>query len=411
MKVLVVGSGGREHAIVDKVQQSKLVDQVYALPGNYGIGLQAELVAIDSNDNDKILAFVKEKAIDLVIIGPENVLFNGLADVLIENDIKVLGPTKAASLIEASKEYAKELMAKYQIPTAQYQAFTDYRQAMNYIKAKNSYPIVIKYDGLAAGKGVYIVNNEAEATYVLEALLVEKTFGDEGLIIEDFLTGDEFTLLALVNNERVYPFQTARDFKRVFDNDEGLNTGGMGAICPYHNIDEATFNEAYEILKKTAAALVKENRPFSGVLYGGFMRTAHGVKVIEYNARFGDPETQCVLNNLASDLVENILDLLSGKEVKLEFKKQTSVGVVLSAPGYPEDYEKGIDLANYLTLPFKILHMQSQLENGTVISAGGRVLFVLNEGKDSKDGFTNIYEELNKITKHSLHYRKDLMNY
>ena len=411
MKVLVVGSGGREHALVDQVKKSPLVDEVYALPGNYGIGLAAKLVDINPNDNNKIVKYVLDNSIDLVIIGPETVLFNGLTDDLLKENIKVLGPTKSAAQIESSKEYAKKLMDKYQIPTANYQAFNDYQEAKLYIEKNQDYPLVIKYDGLAAGKGVYIVDDEREALEITYSLLVDKLLGEEGLIIEEFLEGDEFTLLSLVNKNQVYPFQVARDFKRVFDNDQGLNTGGMGAICPYHNIDEATYNEAIAVLNKTAQAMVSENNSFTGVLYGGFIKTEQGIKIIEFNARFGDPETQCVLNNLQSDLVENILDLLNNQEVKLEFKKQTSVGVVLSALGYPETYEKNVDLIDYLKLPFKIYHMQSKQKGEKILSAGGRVLFVLNEANNSKEAFEEIYEELYKIRIHKLHFRKDLANY
>ena len=411
MKVLVVGNGGREHAIVDKVSQSSLVSKVYAAPGNYGIGLQAELVNLEITDNDGIVKFAQNNEIDLVIIGPETALLNGLSDELSKVGIKVFGPNKKAAQIESSKEYAKKIMDKYNIPTAGYESFDEYNKAVAYVKDKNAYPTVIKYDGLAAGKGVYIVNNEKEALYVLELMLKDKVLGDDGLIIEEFLEGDEFTLLSLVKGNKVYPFQAARDFKRVFDNDEGLNTGGMGAICPYHNIDDKTYQDAFNVLKKTAQAMVAEDNSFTGVLYGGFIKTDNGIKVIEFNARFGDPETQCVLNNLASDLVQNILDLLDNKEVKLEFKNQTSVGIVLSAPGYPGEYEKNIQLNEYLKLPYKIYHMQSKQENDNVLSNGGRVLFVLNEAENSRLGYIELYQELAKIANHTLHYRRDLMNY
>ncbi|MDF9867368.1 phosphoribosylamine--glycine ligase [Bacilli bacterium PM5-3] len=411
MKVLVIGNGGREHAIVDKVSQSPLVDELFIAPGNYGIAKQAKQVDIAVDDNEKIVDFAKENEIDLVIVGPEAALIKGVSDDLEKAGILVLGPRKKAAQIESSKEYAKKIMAKYNIPTAKYQSFKDFDKAVKYLKEFNKYPVVIKYDGLAAGKGVYILDNESDAIDILKSLLVDKTLGDAGLIIEEFLDGDEFTVLSLVKGKKVYPFQSARDFKRVFDNDEGLNTGGMGTICPYHNVDKITMSEAVNILKQTAVALVEEDNSFTGVLYGGFIKTNEGVKVIEYNARFGDPETQCVLNNLKSDLVQNILDLLNDNEVELEFKDQVSVGVVLSAPGYPEEYHKGIDLNEYLKLPFKVLHMQSKLENDKVVSAGGRVLFILNEGSTSKNGFDKIYSELAKIKDHVLHYRKDLGKY
>ena len=411
MKVLVIGSGGREHAIVDKVSQSSLIDEIFIAPGNYGIGLQAKQVAIDVDENDKMVAFALENKIDLAIIGPETALLNGMADSLRAIGVKVLGPSKKAAQIESSKEYAKKIMAKYNIPTASYESFVDFDKAVVYLKEQNKYPVVIKYDGLAAGKGVFILDNEKDAVEVLSNLLVDKVLGNDGLIIEEFLDGDEFTILSLVNGDKVYPFQSARDFKRIFDNDEGLNTGGMGTICPYHNVDKITMMEAVNILKQTASAMVAEDNEFSGVLYGGFIKTIDGVKVIEYNARFGDPETQCVLNNLESDLVQNILDLLDGNKVELKFKDQVSVGLVLSAFGYPESYEKHVELNKYLNLPFKTLHMQTVEIDEKVVSAGGRVLFLLTEAETSHNGFKKLYQELDKIKEHTLHFRRDLMNY
>ncbi|MDR3215135.1 MAG: phosphoribosylamine--glycine ligase, partial [Bacilli bacterium] len=240
MKVLVIGSGGREHAIIRKVKESKLVKELYCAPGNYGISLDAQCIDIAVDDNHKILEFCLEKQITLVIVGPEMALANGISDILVNNNIKVLGCSQKASQIESSKLYAKQLMDKYAIPTAYYQRFNDYQKAVDFIKLNNTYPTVIKYDGLASGKGVYITNNEQETLIVLNDLLNKRLLGNGDIIIEEFLDGDEFTILALVNNDKVYPFQSARDFKRINDHDEGLNTGGMGAICPYHNIDEGT---------------------------------------------------------------------------------------------------------------------------------------------------------------------------
>ncbi len=411
MRVVIIGNGGREHALVDAVSKSLLVNEVICIPGNYGISKDSKVVNIDIHNNEEIVKFCCEEVIDLVIIGPENVLFNGLSDELIKHNIKVLGPTKKASRIEASKLYAKELMEEYNIPTAKYVNICDMNEVHEYLKTNNMYPIVIKYDGLAAGKGVYIVKDKNEAKKIFTEILEDKLFGDSSVVVEEFLEGDEFTVLSLVNEDKVYPFQAARDFKKIGDNDMGLNTGGMGAICPYRNVDEETYKQAVEILEKTAYALTIENNSFSGVLYGGFIKTNDGVKVIEYNARFGDPETQCVLNNLESDLVQNILDLLEKKDVVLKFNDKTSVGIVLSAPGYPSEYEKEVVLDQYLKLPYKIYHMQTKLNKDSVVSNGGRVLFVLNEGSASKEAFLEIYESLLSIKKQSLHYRKDLFKY
>ena len=411
VKVLVIGNGGREHAIVDKIIDSPLVTKVYIAPGNYGIGLQAKQVPIQVHEKEKMVEFALANGVELAIVGPEASLITGMADDLRDAGIKVLGPSKEATMIESSKEYAKKIMEKYCIPTAYYESFTKYEEARSYIVKENKYPVVIKYDGLAAGKGVFILGQEKDALEVLDSLLNKKTLGNDGIIIEEFLDGDEFTVLSLVHGKKVYPFQSARDFKRIFDNDEGLNTGGMGAICPYHNIDNKTMDEAISILQQAAKALVLEENSFSGVLYGGFIKTKDGVKVIEFNARFGDPETQCVLNNLESDLVEHILDLLDNKPVNFAFKDQVSVGLVLSSPGYPEEYEKNVDLKEYLELPFKTLHMQTALIDDKVVSAGGRVLFLLTAGESSALGYEKLYAQLGKIENHTLHFRKDLGNY
>lgn len=411
MNILVVGNGGREHAIIDKLSQSLILDKLYALPGNYGISLQAQNVDIDLLDNDAIVKFALNNQIDLVIIGPESALSNGLSDELNKANIRVFGPSKAAAMIEASKEFAKEIMKKYDIPTADYQGFNDYNKAIAYLNKKNEYPIVIKYDGLAAGKGVYIVQDFIEASKVLDSLLNSKDLGDDSLIIEDFLEGDEFTVLSFVKNDKVYPLQCARDFKRVYDNDEGLNTGGMGAICPYHNVSDKDLRQAHDILNKAAVGLLNEDRAFLGILYGGFIKTKHGVKVIEFNARFGDPETEVVLNNINEDLLKLIVDFLDDKIINITFKDQVSVGVVLAAPNYPQAYKKDIKLKKYLELPFKIYHMQTKLLNNDVVSDGGRVLFVLNEAKNSNEAFNQIYDKLDEINDGTLHYRHDLDNY
>lgn len=411
MKVLVIGNGGREHAIIDKLSQSPMLDKLYALPGNYGISLQAQIVDIDLLDNDSIVSFTKDNEIDLVIIGPESALSNGLSDDLSKSNIKVFGPSKAAAMIESSKEFAKQIMKQYDIPTADYEGFNDYNKAVSYLKDKNEYPIVIKYDGLAAGKGVYIVQNYDEGIQVLDSLLNNKEHGEDSLIIEDFLEGDEFTILSFVKEDKVFPLQCARDFKRVFDNDEGLNTGGMGAICPYHNINDNDLKEAHDILNKAAKGLLNEGRPFVGVLYGGFIKTKHGVKVIEFNARFGDPETEVVLNNINEDLLELIIDLLDNKSINITFKDQVSIGLVLSAPNYPQQYNKGIELKKYLDLPFKIYHMQTKLVDNKVVSDGGRILFILNEAKSSSEGFEELYKKIDEINETTLHYRHDLNNY
>lgn len=410
MKILVIGNGGREHAIIDALAKSKQEAKLYALPGNPGMANLATLVDIKKDNLNEIVKFCEQEKIDLVVVGDEASLAAGLSDLLRDKGMMVLGPSQKAAEIESSKEFAKELMMKYQIPTASYDSFNTSEKAIAYLEKKNEYPIVIKFNGLAQGKGVSIVESFNDARQTIIQMLDDKIFGEGNIIIEEFLDGDEFTLLALVNGDKVYPFQVARDFKTIFEHDQGPNTGGMGAICPYVNINEKEYLQAVSILEKTSKALVMEKRKFIGVLYGGFIKTKHGIKVIEFNARFGDPETQVVLNNLSSDLLTNILDLLEGREVKLTFKKQISVGVVLAAPGYPGDYKKGYNLSDYLSLPIKKYHMQTKEDNG-IVSNGGRVLFMLEEAASTKQAFEKLYNELTKINNHQLYYRKDLGNY
>ncbi|WP_423363751.1 phosphoribosylamine--glycine ligase [Mycoplasma sp. P36-A1] len=410
MKVLVIGKGGREHAIVDKVSESQIVSKIYALPGNVGMSKLAELVNIDVYNNQLIVDFVIENNIELVIIGPEISLKSGLSDILEEAGILVLGASTKAAQLETSKNFAKKFMKKYRIQTADYEFFTKYDEAIQYVKAK-SLPIVIKFDGLAAGKGVHIIEDQSQAVEVLQSLLVEKSMGDIGVVIEDFIQGDEFTLMALVNGSNVYPFQTSRDFKRIYDNDEGPNTGGMGSITPYNSVDKETYDQAVEVLQRTAECMIDEGIPYKGVLYGGFMVNEDGLYVIEYNARFGDPETETALNNIESDFVQNILDLLSNEEVNFKFKNQVSAGLVLSSPGYPRTQEDNIDLVEYFKLPFKVFVMGAKKDGERIVSSGGRVLFILNQADTSVEAYNEMYAELAKVKDNCLHYRKDLTNY
>lgn len=409
MKILVIGNGGREHAILDKLAQSNHQVELFVLPGNAGMNDIAQLVNINQEDYDRIIKFVIDNVIDLVIIGNEACLAAGLSDKLQENGILVLGPTQKAAQIEASKEFAKELMIKYDIPTAAYQRLEDYQEAKSYLDTIKDYPIVFKFDGLAQGKGVSIIKSKEEGLKYLKDVFINKIFQEGNIIVEEFLDGDEFSLIALVNNDKVCPFQIARDFKAIYDGNQGPNTGGMGAICPYKNIDAKAYKQALDILHKVSKAMIREQAPFTGVLYGGFIKTKEGVKVIEFNARFGDPETQVILNNLESDLVDNILDLLNDREVKLKFKDQISVGVVLAAPGYPLNYKKNLKLEDYLNAPFKLYHMQTKF-NEEYLSNGGRILFMMNQAPTTKLAFQPIYDYLSKISHHTLYYRQDLVD-
>jgi len=408
MKILIIGRGGREHAIAWKVAQSKLVDQVFVAPGNAGIGQQFVNVPINETDNAAIVQWSKENAIDLVIIGPEAALQNGLADELIKNNIKVFGPTKAAAQIEASKEFAKELMRKYHVATADFATFSDYEAAKKYLDEKGA-PIVIKYDGLAAGKGVVVAMTAEEANAALRDMLLDAKFGEGKVVMEEYLEGPEFSLLTLVNGRQVVPLVIAQDHKRAFDGDEGPNTGGMGAYSPVTIIPQAAIDEAVEkIMKPVAAAMVDEGRPFCGVLYGGLMLTKNGPKVIEFNARFGDPETEVVLPKIKSDLVQHILDVLAGKETKVEFYEDCFLGVVLSSKGYPGSYPKGLPIDGLDEVKQQVFHMGTAQKDGKWVTAGGRVLFVVGRGRTIQEAKADAYEGVRKIKSDALFYRNDI---
>src|SRR3954451_5819444 len=343
MNVLVIGRGGREHAICRKVNESPKVEKVFVAPGNDGMVDVAELIQIDESNQDKLIEFALANQVGLTIIGPEVPLLGGLADRFEEAGLKVFGPKQKAAEIEGSKSFAKELMRKYQIPTAEYAVFTEYEPAVAYVKEKGA-PIVIKADGLAAGKGVTVALTLDEALESLKDMMVDEKFGAASatVVIEEFLSGEEFSLMAFVNGEIVIPLEIAQDHKRAYDGYQGPNTGGMGAYSPVPQIGEDTVATAVEtVLIPAAKAMVQEGRSFCGILYAGLIKTAAGPKVIEFNARLGDPETQVILPRLESDLVQVILALLNGERPELEWDPQAMVGVVVAAKGYPGVYEKG----------------------------------------------------------------------
>src|SRR3954469_20014011 len=336
MNVLVIGRGGREHAICRKVKESSKVSQVFVAPGNAGMVDVAELVQIDEGNQEKLVEFALANQIGLTIIGPEVPLLAGLADRFEEAGLKAFGPKQKAAEIEGSKSFAKELMQKYQIPTAEYAVFTEYEPAVAYVKEKGA-PIVIKADGLAAGKGVTVALTLDEALESLKDMMADEKFGAASatVVVEEFLSGEEFSLMAFVNGEIVIPLEIAQDHKRAFDGDQGPNTGGMGAYSPVPQIGEDTVSTAVEtVLIPAAKAMVQEGRSFCGILYAGLIKTVAGPKVIEFNARFGDPETQVILPRLQSDLVQVILALLNGERPELEWDPQPMVGVVVAAKGY-----------------------------------------------------------------------------
>ncbi|MDP4170916.1 MAG: phosphoribosylamine--glycine ligase, partial [Bacillota bacterium] len=352
MNVLVIGRGGREHAICRKLRESPHVKKVFAAPGSAGMEDVAETVSIAENDQVALLAFAKEQNIDLTIIGPEIPLLEGLADFFCEEGLAVFGPKKEAAKIEGSKAFAKDLMKKYGIPTAAYETFSDFEQAKAYVEQKGA-PIVIKADGVAAGKGVAVAFTMDEALDSLEEMMLDKKFGTsaDNVVIEEFMVGEEFSLMAFVNGEIVIPLEIAQDHKRAFDGDRGPNTGGMGAYSPVPQIGDETVSKAIEtIIKPVATALVKEGNSFCGVLFAGLIKTNDGPKVIEFNARFGDPETQVVLPRMKSDLFSVLQKLLKGEQPAIEWDDQAMLGVVLASKGYPESYETGKVISGLSTL-------------------------------------------------------------
>jgi phosphoribosylamine---glycine ligase len=408
MKILVVGRGGREHAIAWKIAQSKKVTELYVAPGNDGMNSQYLGVPINETDVDGLVEFVKKQQIDLTIVGPESALMEGIVDQFQQNNLKIFGPTQKAAMIEGSKEFAKDLMTKYHIPTADYKTFTDYEKAVAYLDQKGA-PIVVKYDGLAAGKGVVVAMTYEEALTALQDMLLHSKFGEGKVILEEFLDGPEFSLMALVNGEKVIPLAIAQDHKRAYDGDQGPNTGGMGAYSSVPIIPEEMIQLAVEtIMNPTAQAMVSEGTPFTGVLYGGLILTKDGPKVIEFNARFGDPETEVVLPKMKSDLVDVILDLLDGKVDEIEWFDNYFLGVVLASKGYPNSFEKGIEIKGLDQIKSTVFHMGTSLKEGKWVNNGGRVLFVVGEGNTLQEAQNKAYEVIANISSEALFFRKDI---
>jgi phosphoribosylamine---glycine ligase len=413
MRILVIGRGGREHAIARKLAESESVSQVFCAPGNPGMAEVAECIPVQETDFAALISFAKEKDIDFTFVGPENPLLDGIVDEFQADGLKIFGPSKSAAIIEGSKSFSKELMKKYNIPTASYEVFTDIEAASAYIK-KAGTPIVIKADGLAAGKGVVVAQTEEEALLALEEMLLDKKFGDASMkvVIEECLVGEEFSLMAFVQGKNVYPMVIAQDHKRAFDGDLGPNTGGMGAYSPVPHIPEEIVKEAVStVLLPTAEAMVKEGRPFTGILYAGLMLTAEGPKVIEFNARFGDPETQVVLPRMKSDFGLVIRDLLDGKEISLEWKEEAVLGVVLASDGYPEGYQKGVSLPELQGLKEDALVFHAgtaRNEEGELVTDGGRVLLIAAEAGSVEAAYDSVYEKLDTIRWRGLFYRKDI---
>lgn len=407
-KVLVVGSGGREHAIVKSLAKSAKVNKIYCAPGNAGISEDAECIDISATDLEGLVNFAQRHKIDLVVIGPEAALEAGLVDAMKRSGIKVFGPSKAATQIESSKEFAKELMEKYHIPTAGYASFNNFDKAIEYVKSR-PLPSVIKYNGLAAGKGVVIANTYEEAEETLKEMLLKHSFGKGNVIIEDFLEGPEFSFMCFVNGSKVYPLELAQDHKRAFDGDNGPNTGGMGAYSPVPFISSAIKEKALnEIMVPVAEALEKEKVPFCGVLYGGLILTNEGPKVIEFNARFGDPETEVILPRLESDLFEFIEAVLEEKDFIPQWSRDSVLGIVLASKGYPGKYSKGDIIYGLENIKGDVFHMGTIKENDAYKTAGGRVLMVTGRGDDLVEANINALNEIKLIDCVSLFHRTDI---
>ncbi len=408
MKVLVIGGGGRCHAIVDALSRSAKVTQIYSAPGNAGIAAQAECVPIRETEVEKLLGFAQSNDVDLTVVGPEVALAAGVVDAFEADGRLIFGPTQAAAQIESSKEFAKELMKRHSIPTAAFETFTSFDEAMEYVRG-GSLPTVLKYDGLAAGKGVVIAETLEEAEAALRDMLLDTKFGEGKVVIEEFLAGPEFSFMCFVDGLNVYPMAVAQDHKRAYDGDMGPNTGGMGAYSPVPFITEEDTTYALEsVMKPTAAAMVEEGYPFSGVLYGGLIKTENGIKVIEFNARFGDPETEVVLPRLKSDIYDIFAGIAQHKAVEIEWHDFATLGVVLASKGYPGSYASGFEIGNLEAVDAQVYHMGTARKEGKIVTAGGRVLLVVGKGATLAEARENVLAEIEKIECENLFHRTDI---
>lgn len=408
MRVLVVGAGGRCHAILDALKKSKHNLELYCAPGNAGIASIAHIVDIKETNVEALKGFALQNKIDLTVVGPEIALAAGIVNEFNKAGLKIFGPTKEAAQIETSKAYAKALMKKYHIPTAGYEVFSDYNQAIDYVRG-HTLPIVLKYDGLAAGKGVVIATRLEEAEATLKDMLIDDKFGSSSVVIEDYLEGPEFSFMCFVSGADVYPLEVSQDHKRAYNNDLGPNTGGMGAYSGVPIISDSDKEYALKkIMEPTALALIKEGCPFKGVLYGGLMKTKDGIKVIEFNARFGDPETEVVLPKLKNDLFDVFCDIIDENKVNLAFDPMYYLGVVLASKGYPGSYEKGYLIEGLEDVDGIVYHMGTKLEAGKYYTNGGRVLIVVAKGNTLLEAQQNANREASKIKSSNLFYRTDI---
>lgn len=417
MKLLMIGSGGREHALIRKLKESPRVETIYCAPGNGGISRDAQCVAISAMDIDSVVAFSKENQIDLVFVAPDDPLAAGMVDALEAAGIRAFGPSKLAAEIESSKVFSKNLMKKYGIPTARYEVFDAPETALSYILEQNAWPAVIKADGLALGKGVVIAQNEAEARDALHSMMEDKIFGESGsrVVVEEFLTGPEVSVLAFTDGETVRPMVSSMDHKRAYDGDKGPNTGGMGTISPnpYYTAEIAE-RCMEEIFLPTVHAMQQEGRPFKGCLYFGLMLTPNGPKVIEYNSRFGDPETQVVLPRLKTPLIEIVEAVVNGTlaQQEIEWEDNACACVVMASGGYPKSYPKGLEITglndNGQIPGVTVYHAGTSYKDGKFFTAGGRVLGVTACGNTLAAALQKAYDGVHRIHFEGAHYRKDI---
>ncbi len=416
MKVLIVGSGGREHAIATSVARSPKVDKIYCAPGNAGIGQIAECVSIGAMEFEKLAAFAKDKGIDFTIVGMDDPLVGGLVDVLEAEGIKVFGPRKNAAILEGSKAFSKDLMKKYHIPTAAYENFDNAEQALAYLETAK-FPIVLKADGLALGKGVLICNTLEEAKEGVASIMLDKKFGSAGnrMVIEEFMTGREVSVLSFVDGKTIRIMTSAQDHKRAQDGDQGLNTGGMGTFSPspFYTKEVDEFCHKY-IYQATVDAMAAEGRPFKGIIFFGLMLTPDGPKVLEYNARFGDPEAQVVLPRMKNDIIEVMEACVEGKldQVELEFEDNAAVCVVLASDGYPVSYEKGFVIKGLEKFEqaegYYCFHAGTKQTEQGIVTNGGRVLGVTAKGKDLKEARANAYAATEWVEFENKYMRHDI---
>ncbi|EIW00575.1 phosphoribosylamine--glycine ligase [Thermoanaerobacter siderophilus SR4] len=401
MKVLVIGGGGREHAIVHKLSQSPKVNKIYCAPGNAGIGLLAECVDIKIGDIEKLKEFAIKNNIDLTVVGPEMPLVQGIVDEFEKVGLKIFGPNKSAAAVEGSKYFTKQLLSKYNIPTGRFKAFDKYQEALKFLK-ETWYPAVMKADGLAQGKGVFIVKDFIEAKEALDLMMKKRIFGASGdiIIIEEMLFGKEASVFAFTDGENILPMVSAMDYKKIYEGDKGPNTGGMGSIAPNPYLEEETLKEVMEsILKPVVKALQKEGIVYKGVLYAGLMLTKEGPKVLEFNARFGDPETQVVLPLLKTDLIDIIEATIEGKldKIQIEWEDKKAVCAVAVSNGYPGEYQTGFEITGLEKVKEAfVYHAGTVLKDGKIVTSGGRVLAVTSIGDSYEEAREKVYREIKK---------------